>query len=78
VSNTQTARAHKKSRPEPSDKKCPKKGAFSAQGNVAGDRQNEDAPLIEYEWKPSFVIKCLHRTTELTITSNHSCVTMLL
>ena len=32
------------------------------QSNIAGDRQNQDPLFVEYEWKPSFVIKIVHRT----------------
>ncbi len=32
------------------------------QSNIAGDRQNQDPLFVEYEWKPSFIIKVAHRT----------------
>jgi hypothetical protein len=60
VSNARTARAHKKSRPELSDQKCSRTDAFSAQSDVAGDGQKQDASFVEDKRKPDFVIELCH------------------
>jgi len=43
----------------------------SAQSDIARNCQNQNPPLVKHKWKPGFIIKLFHRTSQKTMSSNN-------
>jgi hypothetical protein len=66
----------KKAAPRLAAGTCSKSSVASAQSNVAGDRQKQDASFVEDKWKPGFVIDSFHDVSQRAALSCFFSITM--
>lgn len=64
MSNAQNAWAHKKSRPKPGGSNLLEIRHASAQSNIAGNGQKQDASFVENKRKPGLVVELIHEVSD--------------